>query len=67
MGLRGRMTLGAFQPPEGQTETYLSAGTQGRLLRACMNFARVNPEWYPVGRVEKIGKSLRQKLVKHAE
>ena len=68
MGLRGRMTIGAFLPAEGQTTTHIQAGTMGRLLRACMNFVRVNPDWYPVGQIEKIdgGKQVRQKLVKHA-
>ena len=67
MGLRGRMTIGVFDPQDGQTELDIQAGTQGRLLRACMNFARINPDWYPVGPIEKFdgGKQLRQRLKKH--
>lgn len=39
------------RPCDGTVRT-VEAGTMGRLLRACMSVARVEPEWLPVGPVE---------------
>ena len=67
-GLRGRGTIGAgpIESHPEQTVIYVEAGTQGRLLRLCMNIARNHPEWNPVGRIEVLptpgGNRLRQKL-----
>lgn len=59
---------GKIAEDENQTVTHLHAGTYGRMLRACMNAVRSNPEWSAHGSIETIphgdGWVYRQKLIR---
>ena len=52
--MKGRKALGAgpIEAQRWQTETTVTAGTLGRLIRLLMNVARNHPEWQAAGRIE---------------
>lgn len=73
-----KLGTGPFLAHPEQTHTTVEAGTEGRLLRLCMNIARNHPEWVPIGpiiREPKVGSHqgkndpvvLRQKLCRRQQ
>ena len=65
MNLSGIENTPARPMDDDQEITHVHAGTMGRLIRACMKFARAYPNWRASGIVEQLpDRQFRQRMIR---